>query len=162
MIDVTKDDPALVDSIAEAEKNEWVEIDVQKAAYKLTDEGQKLFSSYKSEAQELIKRYDIYGDVDVDLDRTIRFDTGLGHDFRVPIFELKGIDPFRARFLIGLNDDQWRNEKAWPELYKSQEGYEYIMRDLCYAPSLETYDRNLLTRILEEGKAQLRLDGRLS
>jgi hypothetical protein len=162
LIDVTKDDPDLTESIAEAEKNSWIEIDVQKAAYKLTDEGQKLYRSYKSEAQELIKRYDIYGDVDVDVDGTIRFDTGLGRDLRIPIFELDGIDPFRARFLIGLNDDEFRDEKNWPELYKSEKSYQLIMRDVSYAPALDTYDRNLLTRILHEGKAQLRLDGRLS
>ena len=38
------------------------------------------------EAQDLIKRFDIFGDVDVDSQGTARFDTGLGRDLRVPIY----------------------------------------------------------------------------
>jgi len=162
LIDVTKEDPSLIDSIAEAEKHNWIEIDVQKAAYKLTAEGQKMYAAYKAEAQDLIKRYDIYGDVDVDYSGSIRFDTGLGRDLRIPIFEIDRVDPFRARFLIGLSDGDFDSYQDWPSFYKTAEGYEMLLRDVSYAPSLEELGRDQLKRILDAGKAQLRVDGRIS
>ncbi len=135
---MTKEIPELLDSIAEAEKKEWIEIDVKKAAYKLTPSGQSALQSYKDEAQELLRRYDIYGDVDVDYDGSARFDTGLGKDLRIPVFELEGVDPYRARFLIGLNDGEFSQMQDWPELYKNQAAYEKLLADVGYAPSMKT------------------------
>lgn len=162
LIDVTKDNPELVDSIAEAEKNGWIDIDVKKAAYKLTEEGQQLYRSFKNEAQDLIKRYDIYGDVDMDSSGQVHFDTGLGKDLRIPMFDMEGVDPFRARFLIGLNDGEFANVPNWTSLYRSSDGYEQIMKDVSYAPTIDDVGgRAQLQHILQAGKAQLRQDSRL-
>jgi hypothetical protein len=160
-IDVTKESAELGESVAEAEKNGWIEIDVQKVCYKLTEAGRLLYNGYVDEAQQLIQRYDIYGDVDVASDGTIRFDTKLSQDLRVAIFDLEGVDPYRARYLIGINDNEWNNFRDWEKLYKTQEFYETILKDVGYAPGAEDFDRNLLLRVIDRGKEQLRLDSRL-
>ncbi|MGH9550169.1 MAG: hypothetical protein ACRD3W_12375 [Terriglobales bacterium] len=160
VIDVTKEYPELAESIAEAERHEWIEIDTQKVAYKLTAEGQKMHQSYIAEAQDLIKRYDIYGDVDIDMSGNIRFDTKLGKDYRVSVFEIDGVDPFRARFLIGLSDAEWDQLSDWPNLYKNPEWYEYALDDIAQAPTVEEIGRDTLRRILDAGKSQLRMDSR--
>jgi hypothetical protein len=159
-IDVTKDLPEFTDSIAEAEKHGWIEIDVQKAAYKLTPEGVKLYDAWMAEAQDLIKRYDIYGDVDINSDGTIAFDTKLGRDLRIPVMECDGVDPFRARYLIGLNDGDWDTIKDWFMDYKSQGWYEVLLRDIETAPTVDDIGRDTIRRVLDKGKEQLRMDSR--
>ena len=159
-LDVTKDFPELMDSIAEAERHEWIEIDVSKAAYKLTAEGKKMHDAWMAEAQDLIKRYDIYGDTDVASDGSVRFDTKLGRDLRIPMFEFDGVDPFRARYLIGLTDGDWDNIKDWEKDYKNEGWYETLMRDVENAASVEEIGEDTLRRVLEKGKEQLRMDSR--
>lgn len=160
-IDVIKELPELTQSIAEAEKNAWIEIDTQKAAYKLTAAGMKLHKDYIAEAQELIKRYDIYGDTDVDMSGNVRFDTGLGKDLRIAMFEFEGLDPYRARFLIGLNDGEWDQLSNWFENYRDPQWYELILRDVSEAPTMDDFGRDVLRRVLDAGKEVLRSDSRL-
>jgi hypothetical protein len=162
LIDVTKEDPDLSESIAEAEKNNWIEIDVKKAGYKLSAQGLDLDRSFKEEAQELIRRYDIYGDVDVDYEGNVRFDTNLGRDLRIPVFELEGVDPFRARLLIGLNDNEWANIPEWTSQYRTREFYDKILKDVAYAPSIEDVGRDVLMRVVDAGKAELRADSQFN
>jgi len=159
-IDVTKDLPEFEDSIAESEKHGWIEIDVQKAAYKLTAEGAKMYDAWMAEAQDLIKRYDIYGDVDINSDGTIRFDTKLGRDLRIPVMEFDGVDPFRARYLIGLNDGEWDTIKDWFMDYKTQGWYEVLLRDIETAPAVDDLGSDTIRRVLDKGKEQLRMDTR--
>ena len=101
-IDVTRELPELIDVIKYAEAKGWIEVDVTKVAYKLTSLGQQVHDRYIAEAQDLIRRFDIYADVDVDSSGRARFDTKLGRDLRIPAFEMEGVDPFRARFLLGI------------------------------------------------------------
>jgi hypothetical protein len=155
-IDVTKDYPEIATVIAWAEKANLVEIDVKKASYKLTDPGRLYHDRMVQEAQDLIKKYDIFCDVDVDLNGAPHFDTGLGKDVRVPIFELSGVDPFRARFLIGLNDGEWDKLSNWIELCHDKSWYETIFEAVEQAPSIEEFGRTNLLRILDEGKAAVR------
>ncbi len=158
IIDVTKDYAELVDVIAWAEKEGLIEIDVTKAAYKLTEKGKRTHDSYIAEAQDLIKRFDIYGDVDVDASGVARFDTNLGRDLRVAAFEAEGVDPFRARFLLGLNDEEWNKLDDWMDKFQSAEWYSEIFAPVEKAPSIEEIGESKLRRIIEQGKAALRLE----
>jgi hypothetical protein len=160
-IDVTKEIPELMDLIALCEKEQLIEIDVQKASYKLSASGCRLHDTFMGEAQELIKRYDIFGDVDIDSSGTARFDTGLGKDMRVPIFELEGVNPFRARFLIGLCDGEWDKMEDWWEKVLNADWYQGIFEIIEVAPSVEDIGRPRLNSILEQGKAVLRQDASL-
>jgi len=156
MIDVTKDNGDLVDVIAYSEGENLIEIDVKKAAYKLSEKGKRMHDSYIAEAQDLIKRFDIYGDVDVDASGTAHFDTNLGRDLRVAAFEIEGVDPFRARFLLGLNDGEWDKLDNWTEVFQDPAWYSQIFAPIEQAPSVEEIGESKLRRIIEQAKAALR------
>ncbi len=157
-IDVTKEFPELIESIADAEKHNWIDIDVQKAAYRLTPEGKRIHDSYIAEAQTLIKRFDIYGDVDVDSSGTVRFDTALGKDMRVAVFETEGVDPFRARFLIGLNDGEFDQLSNWFELYRDEKWYSNLFAAVEQAPGADDIGPAIVRCVIDAGKAELRQD----
>lgn len=155
-LDVTKEYPEVMDVIAQAEKEQLIEIDVKTASYRLTERGKKIHDTYMAEAQDLIKRFDIFGDVDIDAQGTIRFDTGLGRDFRVPVYESEGVDPFRARFLLGLNDGEWDKSEGWIGMATNPDWYARIMEPVERAPSIDELGRNRVQTIVDAGKAELR------
>lgn len=155
-IDVTKDHAELQDTIAQAEREGLLDIDVKKAAYTLSEKGKREYDSYLAEAQDLIKRFDTYGDVDVEPSGSIHFDTGLGKDYRVPVFEHEGVDPFRARFLLGLNDGEWDKLEGWQSLYNDPKWYSSIFAPVERAPSVEQIGREKLETIISQAKQALR------
>jgi hypothetical protein len=155
-IDVTNDYPELTEVIAWGEKDSLIEIDVKKAVYKLTDKGRRLHDSYIAEAQDLIKRFDIYGDVDVDGSGRAHFDTGLGRDLRVAAFEMDGVDPFRARFLIGINDGEFDQDFDWISALLDEGWYREIFAPIERAPSIEEIGRDNMARIMDQAKELLR------
>lgn len=160
LIDVTKELAELSDSIAWAEAENLIAIDVQKAAYTLTERGKRRHDSFMEEAQNLIIRYDIFSDVDVTADGKIYFDTNLGKDLRVPIYEIEGIDPYRARFILGLNDGEWNNLDDWTTLSHSESWYREVFEPIDNAPSVEDIGKAQLERVLEVGKEKLRQEQR--
>jgi hypothetical protein len=162
-IDVTKDIAELVDFIAWAEKEGLIEIDVQKASYKLTEKGKRMYDSYIEEGQNLIRSYDIFSDVDIDSSGEAHFDTGLGRDLRIAVYEVEGIDPFRARFLLGLNDGEWDKLPNWEETLESEKWYREIFAPVENAPSVDHIGGEaLLRRIIEQGKAKMRREQQYS
>lgn len=156
LIDVTKPYAELLDLIKYAEQKGLIEVDVKSVAYKLTDEGKRLHQQYISEAQDLIARFDIYADVDLDSSGNAHFGTGLGKDLRIPAFELEGVDPFRARFIIGLNDGEWNDLDNWTQLCQDPDWYVEIFAAVEIAPSIEDIGRKRLESIIEQAKALLR------
>lgn len=155
-LDVTKDHIELDETLKQAEREGLVEVDVKQASYRSTPKGKAKHDAIMSEAQDLIKRYDIYCDVDVDANGTARFDTGLGRDLRVPVYEFEGVDPFRARFLLGLNDGEWDKMEDWTDVVEDPKWFASIMDPIERAPSLEEIGRNKVQAIIEQGKAKLR------
>ncbi|MBX9721299.1 MAG: hypothetical protein K2X81_07895 [Candidatus Obscuribacterales bacterium] len=156
MIDVTREYPELTNVLAYAEKKGLVEVDVKLVAYKLSAEGLRLHDSYIAEAQDLIRRYDIYSDVEIDSTGRVRFDTGLGKDLRVPAFEMDGINPFRARFLLGLNDGEWDNLSNWMDVFESPSWYGEIFEPIEHAASIDDLGRDRMAQIMDQARATLR------
>ncbi len=155
-IDVTKDYPELQDLIARGEREGLLEVDVNKAAHALSEKGKRTHASFIEEAQNLIRRYDIFGDVDVDSSGTARFDTGLGRDLRVAVYETEGVNPYRARFLLGLNDGEWDKMDNWMEMLDNEQWYREIFRSIDVAPSVEDIGNQRIQTIIDQGKACLR------
>ncbi|CAN5232917.1 hypothetical protein BH10CYA1_BH10CYA1_08250 [soil metagenome] len=155
-LDVTKDHIELDETLKQAERDGLVEVDVKQASYRSTPKGKAKHDSIMTEAQNLIKRYDIYCDVDIDSSGTARFDTGLGRDLRVPVYELEGVDPFRARFLLGLNDGEWDKMEDWTDVVEDSKWYASIMEPIERAPSVDEIGRSKVQSIIEQGKAKLR------
>ncbi|MBY0550673.1 MAG: hypothetical protein K2W95_25565 [Candidatus Obscuribacterales bacterium] len=156
-IDVTKDLPELQDILSKLEKDGLIDIDVKKAAYKLTDKGIRTHASYLEEAQNLIRRYDIFGDVDIDASGKAHFDTGLGKDLRVPVYEVEGIDPYRARFLLGLNDGEWDGTEDWIDNLENEDWYRQVFEPIDRAPSVDDVGgKARIEAVLDQGKSVLR------
>jgi hypothetical protein len=155
-IDVTKDFPEIAAEIAISEKNNWIDIDVKKASYKLTEAGRAELKKYLDEAQNLIKRYDIYSDVDIDGSGNARFDTNLGKDLRVAAWEFEGVDPFRARFLLGINDGEWNNLSNWMEVIHDRGWYDGVFDAIESAPAVDDIGQTQMQSIIDQGKAALR------
>ncbi|MDB5100957.1 MAG: hypothetical protein JWM80_5378 [Cyanobacteria bacterium RYN_339] len=158
-IDVTRDDPDLIDFVALAEKEQLIEIDTARAAYALSAAGRRLHDQWLEEAQELIHRYDIFGDVDMDSSGAVRFDSHVGQDWRVPVYELANVDPFKARFLIGLNDGEWDHLDGWQGKLNDEKWYAEIFAPIEAAPSVEDLGRDRLVFVMEEARTVLREDG---
>lgn len=154
-VDVTKDLPELTGVVSRAEKSELIEIDVKAAAYRLTEKGKRRHASFIEEAQTLIRKYDIYSDVDLD-SAGVHFDTGLGQDLRVPVFEKEGVDPFRARFLLGINDGEWDQMQNWIDVMEDPKWYDEIFKPIERAPSIDEIGEAKLDFVIEQGKAKLR------
>lgn len=157
-IDVTHDVPELQSLIQWGEREQLIEIDVQKASYKLTSKGVALHQAQLKEAEDLIRRYDIFGDVDVDSSGTAFFDTGLGKDLRVPVFEVEGVDPFRARFLVGLNDGEF-NDEDLAQVAFDMNWYDKVFKPIEMAPTAEDIGQSRLMSVVDQGKAKLRAEG---
>jgi hypothetical protein len=155
-LDVTKDYPELTGAIAEAERQGQLEIDIPTATYQLTPVGKRAHQNLMDEAQDLIKRFDVYGDVLVDSAGTASFDTGMGEDLRVPMFDLGNIDPFRARFLLGLNDGEWDGMPQWWEHVTEPGWYEEVFAPIEAAPSVDALGRARLERVRDQATAYLR------
>jgi hypothetical protein len=156
LVDVTKENLDLTDIIKWAEDENLIEIDVDKAVYKLTAKGIRMHDSYIEEAQSLIERFDIFADVDIDAKNEIHFDTALGADLRVPVYELEGIDPYRARFLLGLNDGEWDNLDNWTSQILNEKWYREIFDSIDKSPSVEDIGEDVIKNILEQGKVAIR------
>jgi hypothetical protein len=155
-LDVTKDFAELADLLPELERKELVDIDVKKASYKLTPAGKIEYDRYIAEAHDLIKRYDIFSDTDVDASGVARFDTGLGRDLRVAVFDYEGVDPFRARFLLGINDGEWNNLSNWYECIADENWFANLFKPVENAPDVDEIGRDVLRSIIDQGKTALR------
>jgi hypothetical protein len=155
-IDVTAPYPELLELIKYAESKGLIEVDVKKVAYNLTDEGQRVHEKYISEARDLIRRFDIYSDVDIDSSGNVHFGTGFGRDWRIPAFELEGVDPFRARFLLGLNDGEWNDLSNWMELCQDPNWYSEIFGPVELAPSIDDVGRKRMETVVDQAKELLR------
>jgi hypothetical protein len=160
-VDVINVEGKLQPLIEWGENEELIEIDVQKAQYKLTAKGRDLQQQIQREMTSLIERYDIYGDVDIDNAGTIRFDTGLGKDLRVPAWEMEGVNPFRARFLLGLNDQEWNN-LPWSEKILDPSWYSSIFQVIETAPAVEDVGSEIMQQVMNQGKSVLRSDSHFS
>jgi hypothetical protein len=141
----------------EAERRNLVRFDMGKNTFVLTEDGERAHRSLVEEAQQLIRRYDIFTDVDVDLsDTDVRFATGHGQDLRVPVWELVGINPFRARFVLGLNDGEWDTLDDWPRRILDPRWFDGVFAFIEQCPTIEDVGRERLERVVDEGKRELR------
>jgi hypothetical protein len=150
LIDVTKDDPYLTETLTGMEQAKWIDINVDRAAWELTAAGRAEVERIRQQARQLITRFDIFADVD-DAGSTPRFGSGAGADWRIPVYELAGVDPFSARFILGLNDGEWTDLPDWPEKTASAAWYDEIFAPVAEAPAVDAIGRARLQRVMQAG-----------
>lgn len=147
--------PALAGAIAEAERQGQLEIDPSTGRYALTPIGRRTHQNLLDEAQDLRRRFEVYGDVFLDEGPEARFGTGAGEDLRVPMLELAHLDPFRARFLAGLDEGEWNGLPAWWEHVTQSAWYAEVFAPIEAAPSVEAIGRATLERVRDQAAAYL-------
>lgn len=142
----------------EAESRGLLQFDMGKSTFVLTPDGEQAYKTMVDEAQELIKRFDIYADVDMEFGGDVFFGTGSGQDLRVPVYQLAGIDPFRARFILGLNDGEWDNLEDWPRRILSPAWFDEIFAYVEQCPTIDDIGRRRLEQVHDAGRRELRGD----
>jgi hypothetical protein len=160
-LDVTRDYADLADVLAGAEREGLIEVDVKRASYKLSDRGRSVHASLMREAQDLVLKYDIFADVEESPSGDLRFDTGLGRDLRVAAWEREGHDPFKARFLLGLNDGEFDDLPGWADRLVDPEFYDEVFAPVEGSPSVDDVGATKLDRILAAGRDAMRNDDAL-
>ncbi|MEB3300032.1 MAG: hypothetical protein VKO21_11175 [Candidatus Sericytochromatia bacterium] len=100
--------------LLEAERRDLLRLEAAKHRFVLTETGRRMAEGLAREAADLVERFDVFGDVEGLGGGTLRFHTGHGVDLRVPMWERAGVEPFRARFLLGLHDGEFEQEPDFP------------------------------------------------
>ena len=84
--------------------------------FKITELGMEAIHEMTAEAENVIERYEVFGDVLYDPETgECDFGTGVGIDLRIPVYEAEDLSPVRAVLLVELwagelarMDDDWR------------------------------------------------------
>lgn len=146
----------LRDLTEEAEGRGLLRFDMGKGTFVPTPEGEQAHRRMVAEAQDLIRRFDIYADVDLEYGGDVHFGTGSGQDLRVAMYELAGIDPFRARFILGLNDGEWDDLPDWPRRILDPAWFDEIFSYVEQCPGVEDIGRHRLEQVHDAGRRELR------
>ncbi|MBM3270875.1 MAG: hypothetical protein FJZ01_24855 [Candidatus Sericytochromatia bacterium] len=148
----------LRDLTEEAEQRGLLRFDMGKQTFVPSEDGLKAHDSLLAEARELVRRYDLFSDCDEGPDGEPLFGSGHGRDLRVPIYELAGINPFRARFVLGLGDDEWDAMDEWPRKIRDPRWFDELFAFVERCPTIEDVGRDRLERLFDAGRAELRGD----
>jgi len=100
------------------------------AAFEITEEGRRTLGDMIAEAESYIDQFDLFKDVTYDLDADlVEFDTGLGEDFRVQVYDAEGLDIYRTVFLLRMYDgtlDEYSD--TWTERIGSEDFFNEILQ----------------------------------
>ena len=122
--------------------------------YELTEVGSALIERMIEEAESYIDRFDLFGDVLVDLDsKEMEFGTGYGEDLRVQVYGSEGVDPVRAVFLLRLYDSTLDAYlETWREEVHREEFFNEVLRPVLDNARVED---DLVGLVIESGYAHL-------
>jgi hypothetical protein len=154
--DVTEPPVELVDLLRALERDRLIEVDAANVCFALTPEGMRQYDTWMEQGQALVRAYDIYGDVDEDASGTFHFDTDLGKDLRVALFESEGLDPFQARVLLALNDREWVDIHDWATKISATSWLQQVLAPVCEAPTAESIGPERLAVLKDQAKERLR------
>ena len=137
--------------IAEALRaNQILSISEGTGYFDITRHGRRFIGSQIAETESYINRYDIFKDVDYDVDAlAVEFGTDHGEDLRVQVFISEGLDPVRVVFLLRLYDgtlDEFI--PSWGCQIHDMKFYDEILEPLM---NRQRADDGLIERIIESG-----------
>ncbi len=108
-------------------EEELVERSEETWQFELTELGQETVNGMMDEAETVIERYEVFADVLYDSETgDCEFDSGVGIDLRIPVYEAEGLSAARAVLLVelcdgefALMDDDWRTVVHEREFFES-------------------------------------------
>jgi len=118
--------------------------------FEITEAGRQAIGKAIAETDTYIDQYDVFKDVLYDADSgSLEFETGVGRDLRVQIYEHDDQDPVRIVFLLRLYDSTFdEGESAWRESIHSEQFFGEILSPILNA---ERVDQHMVETILNEG-----------
>ena len=119
--------------------------------YEITESGRGFLGHLIAETESYIRHYDVFKDVLYDVDAgLVEFDTGLGDDLRVQVYDEEGLDLIRVVFLLRMYDgtlDEYTD--SWTEAINSDEFFDEILSPVL---DHEFVDADLIEWIIESGR----------
>ena len=118
--------------------------------FAITEGGRQAIGKTIAETDTYIDQYDVFRDVFYDPDSgALEFETGLGRDLRVQLYEYDGQDPVRVVFLLRLYDSTFDEALAtWRDSIHSEQFFGEILSPIINA---ERMDEEMVESILEAG-----------
>ena len=118
--------------------------------FAITETGRQAIGKSIAETDTYIDQYDVFKDVLYDADSgDLEFETGLGKDLRVQLYEYDGQDPVRVVFLLRLYDSTFDEALAsWRESIHSEQFFGEILSPIVDA---ERVDEAMVESVLEAG-----------
>jgi hypothetical protein len=123
--------------------------------YIVSPRGYDLLNGIINEAEFYIDNYDIFGDVYVNGAGEIRFNTGYGSNFIVPVFSRVGIDPYRALFAAALYLGNMDYLASSLDMLFSEAPFSDLFSLIAHSPKEEDVGTELLDRIIQEGSLKV-------
>ena len=122
--------------------------------FAITQDGRQLIGNQMAETESYIDRFDIFNDVDYDIDAaSVEFGSGRGEDLRVQVFIAEGLEPVRTVFLLRLYDDSLDEYvSSWPRLIYETTFYDGILEPVMDQEAVEDH---LVGWIIESGYAYI-------
>ncbi|PKB70454.1 MAG: hypothetical protein BZY87_10565 [SAR202 cluster bacterium Io17-Chloro-G6] len=120
--------------------------------FAITEQGRQAIGKTIAETDTYIDQYDVFKDVFYDADSgALEFETGLGRDLRVQLYEYDEQDPVRVVFLLRLYDSTFDAGLAtWRESIHSEQFFGEVLSPIVDA---EREDETMLESILDAGYA---------
>jgi len=118
--------------------------------FAITEQGRQAIGKTIAETDTYIDQYDVFSDVLYDDDSgALEFETGLGRDLRVQIYEHDEQDPVRIVFLLRLYDLTFDEvEASWRDSIHSEQFFGEILSPIVNA---ERIDEAMVETVLEAG-----------
>ncbi len=118
--------------------------------FAITEAGRQAIGKSIAETDSYIDQYDVFKDVFYDADSgALEFETGLGRDLRIQLYEYDEQDPVRVVFLLRLYDSTFdEGLAAWRESIHSEQFFGEILSPIIDA---ERVDDEMVEEILGAG-----------
>ena len=120
--------------------------------FEITELGMEAIHEMTAEAENVIERYEVFGDVLYDPETgECDFDTGVGIDLRIPVYEAEALSAVRAVLLVELCDGEIaRMDDDWRMAIHDREFFEALLLPVVERPLVDAED---LDAIIDAGFA---------
>ena len=122
------------------------------APFEVTEFGMEAIHEMTAEAENVIERYEVFGDVLYDPETGgCDFDTGVGIDLRIPVYEAEALSAARAVLYVELCDGELaRMDDDWRVAIHDREFFEALLLPVVERPLVAAED---LDAIIDAGFA---------
>lgn len=127
-----------------------IERSQESGLFEITEAGQETIDGMIAEAETVVERYEVFGDVLFDPETGgCDFDSGLGIDLRIPVYEAEALSAARAVLIVELCDGELaRMADDWRTAIHEREFFESLLLPVVERPLIGPKD---LDAIIDAG-----------